>query len=392
MQILMLNHNVAWRGGTFFRAYHFGRYLVRRGHSVTLLTVSPRRWLGFNKYSRDGITVVETPDLLWGIGRTGWDPWDILNRFSWLRGKAWDIVHAWDCRPAVILPALFAQSQSKRVKAKLVVDWCDWWGRGGAQAEREGKFSKVIYGPVETYFEEAFRARADGTTVISEALYQRSLGLNVRKETIRILPQGCDTDESPISDRSVARTSLNLPSNQHLVVSVGALTASEAQLFFESVQMLLSLRVDCKVVMIGNHRSRIPPGIKHHSQFLEAGFVSEQTLKHYISASTALLVPLTDTVASRGRWPSKANPFLAAGRVAVITEVGDLARLLKREEAGIVAKCDAKDIVESLLRLFASPSLQEWYENRARWVAEKILAWPIVTDELEHLYQSLRSA
>src|SRR4051794_13170334 len=113
MRILMLNHNVAWRGGTFFRAYHFARHLGRRGHSVTLLTISPGRRMGFTTNHRDGITLVETPDLLWGVGRTGWDPWDTVNRLAWLRTKTWDIVHAWDCRPAVILPALYAKQQSK---------------------------------------------------------------------------------------------------------------------------------------------------------------------------------------------------------------------------------------------------------------------------------------
>ena len=29
--------------------------------------------------------LVETPDLLWGVGRTGWDPWNTLRRTPWIR-------------------------------------------------------------------------------------------------------------------------------------------------------------------------------------------------------------------------------------------------------------------------------------------------------------------
>src|SRR5687767_10639385 len=179
MRILFLNHNVARRGGTFYRAYQIARYLVRRGHAVTLLTISAARRWGFDREEGEGVEIIHAPDLLWGIGRTGWDPWDTLNRVAYLRGQRWDIIHAWDSRPAVILPALYARRQSRTANGKLVVDWCDWWGRGGTQAERSGKAAKLLYAPVETYFEEAFRTRADGSTVISGALYKRALGLGV---------------------------------------------------------------------------------------------------------------------------------------------------------------------------------------------------------------------
>jgi glycosyltransferase involved in cell wall biosynthesis len=387
----MLNHNVAWGGGTFFRAYHFARHLTSRGHSVTLLTISPDALWGFRRQLREGVEVVETPDLLWGIGRTGWDLWDISSRLYFLHGKIWDIVHAWDCRPAVIFPALFARRQSRTSTAKLVIDWCDWWGRGGTQSERSGKLSKLLYGPIETYFEEAFRADADATTVISEALYRRALGLNISPGTIQLLPQGCDVAVQEQPSREEARRRLQIPQSQPLILSVGALTNSEAKLLFETVSLLLERRTDFKIVMIGKHRAPVPAELKKHAQFVEAGFVSDATLNDYVSACSALLVPLTDTIASRARWPSKVNPFLAAGRVVVITDVGDLARLLKHEEAGIVCRCDAYDIVNNLIRLFDNPQLRRQCELRARSVAERLLAWPIITGRLESLYEALQS-
>jgi glycosyltransferase involved in cell wall biosynthesis len=314
----------------------------------------------------------------------------MLNRMHFLRGKTWDIIHAWDCRPVVILPALFARQQSGATKARLVIDWCDWWGRGGTQAERSGGLAKLLYAPVETYFEEAFRTKADATTVISQALYRRSVSLNVPPDTIRVLPQGCDIDESAPPTREEAMRKVNMPELQHLVVSVGALTRSEAALFFQSVRLLFTKRSDCRVVMIGKHGALIPLDLREHPQFFEAGFVSDEVLRNYVGACSALLVPLTDTIASRGRWPSKVNPFLAAGRAVVITNVGDLAALLKRENAGIVTRCDAQDIVENLIRLFDNPSLQRAYELKARHVAEEYLAWPLITEKLEQLYRTLR--
>jgi hypothetical protein len=43
---------------------------------------------------------------------------------------------------------------------------------------------------IETYYEEAFRARAAGLTVIASALAQRAIGLGVRPDRICHLPGG----------------------------------------------------------------------------------------------------------------------------------------------------------------------------------------------------------
>ena len=129
MRILFLNHNVARQGGTYFRAFQAARHLAARGHAVTLLTISARQRWRFERETAAGVEILHTPDLLWGLGRTGWDPWDTTRRLGWLRGQAWDIIHAWDCRPVVILPALFARegsallpviAKSCRIKAEVV--------------------------------------------------------------------------------------------------------------------------------------------------------------------------------------------------------------------------------------------------------------------------------
>src|SRR6202521_5382291 len=140
------------------------------------MTISTKARWGFTEEVVDGVRVLQTPDLFWGLGRTGWDFWDTCARILRLGGAGqWDVVHAWDCRPVVILPALYARFVGSRT-GRLVIDWCDWWGRGGTQDERRQSWLKLL-GPYETFFEEAFRTKADGTTVISKALRDRAIGL-----------------------------------------------------------------------------------------------------------------------------------------------------------------------------------------------------------------------
>jgi len=378
----MLNHNVAWRGGTFYRAYHVGRYLVWRGHSVTLLTISTDKRWGFEREVSEGVEIIHTPDLLWGLGRTGWDIWDTLWRVGYLFNKSFDIIHAFDSRPAVILPALICR---KINGGKLVLDWADWWGRGGTQAERKGRLTHLV-DPIETFFEEAFRTQADGTTTISEALYERALALGVRPESARILKQGCDLESVPVSDRGEARRRLALSEDQSIAICVGALMPADAALFFYSLRILFQKNSTCHVFMIGKHGVQIPGDLKQSGQFTETGFVPEATLQDYVSACEVVIIPMADTLASRTRWPSRANPVLTAGRAIVISRVGDLPHLLEQEGAAVVVGHDPLEVSNGCLRLFQDASLRMQIENSARRVASEVLAWPIIVGGLESFY------
>jgi hypothetical protein len=182
------------------------------------------------------VKVIETPDLLWGMGRTGWDLWDTLNRVVYLRGGQWDIVHGWDCRPVVILPALYARLRSGK-RGRLVLDWCDWFGRGGAQAERPHQAAMRLYAPVETFFEESFRNYAHGTTVSGAALFQRACSLGVRPETILTLYGGSDTAAIAPMDTLRAKSQLKLPVDGPIVGFMGALSLPDAQMLIDAIRL-----------------------------------------------------------------------------------------------------------------------------------------------------------
>lgn len=381
----MLNHNVAWSGGTFFRAYHFARQMTTRGHEVTLLTTSPTRRFGFRRERPDGVDLVETPDWFWGRIRTGWDPWDTLQRIRYVRGGAWDLMHAFDSRPAVILPALIL----RRRGVPLVLDWADWWGRGGTITERSTGALVRLLGPVETFFEEAFRSRADGTTVISTALRARAIALGVRPDSIALIPQGSDVDGIKPRAKDVCRRDLGLAAATPLVGYLGVLTRSDARLLFDAFASLRKRRPDCQLVLVGNHRAQLP----FTTGILETGFVRQEHLVQYLGACDIMLLPLKDTVASRGRWPSKINDYLAAGRPVVATAVGDIRELFERHQIGHAVADEPEAFANAVDGLLEDAELRTVMGRNARGVAERLLAWPILGEQLERHYQTvLRSA
>lgn len=373
---------MAWRA-SFFRAFHWGRHLARRGHQVTLLTISENNGWGFEVQEREGVRLVKTPDLLAGRLRSGWDLWNTLNRMLYLWPQQYDLIHSVDCRPACILPALMLK---KLRKTKLVIDWLDWWGRGGIIAERSDNLAQRLFAPVETFFEEGFRQFADGSVVISSALKNRALALGVAAEHLIQIPFGADVEGLEPRDNIGARQRLRLNPSARFLGYVGNINTKERDLMLDAFSIINRLDDRSRLVLIGRSgikESDVHPDLRDRVRF--TGEVSYDELQDYIAACEVMLLPLKDTITNRGRWPSKLNDYLAAGRPVVACAVGDLQELFSGASIGALCRDEVESFAEATLRLLARPDLDDLGKN-ARSVAEKKLSWGMLTDQLESFY------
>lgn len=381
MRVLMFNHNIAG-SGTFLRAAAFARQLATQGDIVTLVTISPRSRLRHTSSTVEGVEIVETPDLMWGIGRTGWDPWDVLYRWILSSNTRVDVVHAFDSRPAVVIPALRA---AKAAGAPLVMDWADWWGRGGTIAERGHGLVQHIFGGVETYFEEHFRSRAAATTVISNALGLRAAALGVPSDTITRIPNGCEPHRTSRFDVAQARQRLGLPPGP-LVGYVGVLLTRDATLLADAFADVASRDPAAKLVLIGRHKAGLPDRALTTGKVIETGSVSDEDLALWVSACDVMALPLTDSIANRGRWPGKGSVYLESGKPVVSTRVGDFADYVDRYRAGVVTDPEPESLAAGLLHaLGASSELETWGAN-ARNLAEGPLSITELSATLKRVY------
>ncbi|HUM68306.1 MAG TPA: glycosyltransferase [Chloroflexota bacterium] len=190
--------------GTFWRASYFAKELSKLDYEVTYLAISRSSKRGFVQREYKGFTLVETPAFL----PFAYDPWNTINRMKWLNGRTFDLIHTFESRPVVIFPALYLK---KQLGIPLIMDWCDWFGRGGSVEERSNPLTRGIMRPIETFFEETFRTRADGTTVINHVLRQKAIDLGVPAESILYLPNGANTIDFQPKELRQVREKLRLP-------------------------------------------------------------------------------------------------------------------------------------------------------------------------------------
>jgi glycosyltransferase involved in cell wall biosynthesis len=280
---------------------------------------------------------------------------------------------------------------SKKLKnTKLVIDWLDWWGRGGTISERSTSLAERLFAPVETFFEEGFRHLADGSVVISSALKKRALALGVGADHLIRLPFGADTENLTPRHKNEARRRLGLAADQPLLGYLGNISfVNDRNLLLESFRLLGERNRNIHLILIGRsgiQDSDIDPDLRPN--IVKTGALSYEALQDYIAACDLMLLPLKNSIANRGRWPSKIGDYLAAGRPVVSCKVGDIAELFANQPIGLLTNDNPYDFAAGVLELLESRDINDMGRN-ARNVAETSLAWNILTDRLESFYYKI---
>jgi glycosyltransferase involved in cell wall biosynthesis len=387
----MLSHNTIWRSN-FFRAFYFGRQLVAMGHHVTIIAIAKEERIRSSLQNVDGVEVYLAPDLLWGMGRSGWDPWDTWNRLRFIHGRHFDLVHAFDSRPAVIHPA---RAYRRRTGVPLVMDWADWWGRGGVISMRANPVLKYGFKYVETFYEEHFRSSADWNTTISKALAGRAVGLGVPRSRITVLPAGADLDYFKPIPRDVARDRLGLPLDVPILAFGGFVQWDIHQLIatFEFVQAELPKTLLLLCGPLSNHTRKWK--VEHPvlaPNIIEKGVVAIEDMPYHLAAADALILPLPDSIANRGRFPNKLGEYLAMGKVVITNHTGDVGELLARTGAAALAPDDPSGFADVVVATLKDPELRRDIECRARTVALEELDYRLLARQLVEVYEGVSAS
>jgi glycosyltransferase involved in cell wall biosynthesis len=380
LRVVMLVLNQVGKG-TYWRVNYLSRHLARRGHAVTAIFMSRAEHLHLSVSEVDGVQVVESPDLFSGALRSGWDPWDTARRMAWLRGRSFDIVHAVECRPVVVFPAL----QAQRRGARLVMDWSDWFGRGGSVEERPSRVMRTVLRPVETFFEEHFRTRADGTVTINAFLRDRAISLGVPLASTAVIRNGCDTAICP-PDRLLSRRALGLPEDAPLIGYVGNIYTGDARFMAEAFNCVHRVLPSARLVLVGYFNRHIEPWLEDPAAVIRSGPLAIEQVYAYLGACDLCWLPLRNSGANRGRWPGKLNDYMSLARPVVSTAVGDLGDLVTRYRLGLVAPDEPEPFAAQTVRLLADRELAVELGRAARAAAEAVFSWEQRAADLEAFY------
>lgn len=351
-----------------------------------------------------------------------------LNRWLWLRKNFdFDLVHAFETRPATIHPLQLAL---RKKKIPLAIDWIDWWGRGGIITTNRPRWYQILFGPFETFYEEHFRTMAEATTVICTALGHRAEGLGVHPDSIFKVPIGADTENIPFVDPQTHRAQFGFSPDDRIALFSAMDAVMDVDLVFESALKVKAQCPNFKLVMTGNGAADLSglaqkKGIGQF--FVHLGRLPQEDFVKALTCADVFLLPFADKIYNRGRWPCKIGDYLAAGRPVVSNPTGEVRAIMQRGagECGSVGVCECgsgvhdlnksvpkvqspkpntfpnggmsplgmltdftpKAFAAGILEVLSDPERARAMGEEARRVAETDLAWDGIIDELERAYR-----
>jgi len=387
MKLLFINHHR--RSKTDLRAGIIAKSLASRGHQIDLICISEHNRLRIEESNVDGVNYIETPDALFGRHRSGWDPWCAITRALWLRRRSeYDLIHMFETRPATIYPI---KMLLRKERVPLVIDWIDWWGRGGLISEQRPLWYRLLFEKLETYYEEHFRSMADSSTVISHALAKRAVSLNINPDSIFRVPNGASIEAFHAVPKERFRDKYKLPQEAFILGFPALDVMIDADLIFHATKRVTDAHPEVVLIMTGNkkdemsklaERAGIGENIKHFGRLPRVEDVAE-----ILSCSDVFLLPFRDKVANRGRWPNKIGDFMAMGRPTITNPVGEMQILFGEEEIGLLAEETAESLASRIMELIDNEALRQKLGRNARRVAESRFSWNCIVDEVEKAYK-----
>jgi glycosyltransferase involved in cell wall biosynthesis len=352
------------------------------------MVIADFRRIGIFESEQNGVHFIETPDLLWGRLRSGWDIWNTINRIFYLSqdfGK-YDILHCFETRPATIYPALFYRNRNK---LPLVTDWNDWWGRGGLIDVNRPKWYRFIFGDIETYYEENFRNTGNGLTVISTALAERAVKLGVPKKSICYIPGGTIPSEMKLRTKEECRKRVGFSSSDSIIGYCGMGAYLDIEIVMESIAILAKKYPLIKLIITGNISEKVLKLARQYQiedNIFPTGFLPRNELPWYLGCSDVFVLPFANKIYNVGRWPNKIGIYMCLGRPTVSNPVGDIKTLFEQEKVGLLADWDPTDFALKITYLIDNPDVAVLLGKNAAEVAIKKFNWQILTNRLEKFY------
>jgi glycosyltransferase involved in cell wall biosynthesis len=378
--------------GAYARPHAMGKQLVRQGHQVTLVMVSEKERWRTEVYTWDGVRAVVTPHLITGRISYGWDPYDILRRLLFLNrdNEAYDLVHCFETRPSVIYPALWI---SHKQKLPVLTDWNDWFGRKGlVEFNRPWWYHLMRLEGIETYYEEAFRAKAAGLTVISSALGQRALALGVKPERICHIAGGAFLDRFVYRCQNECRLRMGFPL-EIPILGFGSLDSHfDLEIVMAALAIVARAFPNIKLIVTGKVQKNVYQltqayRVEDHVTFV--GYVPYEELPWYLGCADIFLLPMADKPYNVGRWPNKMGEYMSLGRPTVANPVGDIKNLFQEHQVGITASWDPVDFAEKVMVLLKDSAMASRLGENARKAAETEYDWSILAVKLENFYEKI---
>ena len=221
---------------------------------------------------------------------------------------------------------------------------------------------------------------------MSSLLRQRAIDLGVAADEILFLPDGADIENLRPIPKAEARRILGWPDNIPIIGYIGAIFKRDARLMADAFDLIRQAQPNAQSLLTGYFNMPLEKMVADPAAIRRTGRIPGDQISLYLAACDVCWLPMCDSIANRGRYPLKVKDYMCVGRPVVITDVGDVADLVRQGRFGLLAEDNPADVAHKILTLLSQPALGETMGQKGRWLAETECTWEQFTDKLEQFY------
>jgi len=210
-----------------------------------------------------------------------------------------------------------------------------------------------------TKLDKFFLRKFDSVVAVSDDVKRQLLEAGIRPEKLRVIGNGIQAEKFKTVDGTAekVRKSLGIPAGALVAGTVGRLSPEKAHdLLLKAAAEVCAKRDDCFFLLVGDGPQRasleeLARSLGINKRVVFAGRRSD--IPEVLSAMDLfVLSSLTEG------QPMALLEAMAAGKPSVSTRVGDVPKILKEGEAGlIVPPSDSGALADAMLRVFADQAL-----------------------------------
>ena len=297
-----------------------------------------------------------------------------------------DIIHIGKPHPMNSLAGMAAKTLRRR---RVLLD-CDDYEAGVGHFRTTWEKRGVVY------FENRMPLHVDQVTTNTYFTLNRLIGLGVQPERITYISNGVDRQRflPPDPEQVIAlRSSLGL-NGKRVVAFIGSLSrpGHPVDLLFSAFQHVQEQIPESALLVVGGgddfprlEARAKEMGLADRVRF--TGRIAPEEIAAYYHLAHALVDPVLDDGAARGRSPLKLFESWACGVPFVSCDAGDRRLLLGEPPAGLLARPgDSSSLAEQILKALTDPYLAERLRQHG---AERVQAyyWDFLVKDLDQLYR-----
>ncbi|HPN96154.1 MAG TPA: glycosyltransferase family 4 protein [Candidatus Moranbacteria bacterium] len=377
-KILFLNHNQE-NFGTYYRCLFLGKNLAKRGHRITMLCASGKKFdlLVRRKKISENFTIITLPRIKYHEYFTGQIIFRLPLALFFVLFSHYDICHAFTvAQPQIAVPAWVAKVIRRK---KLVIDWDDLWG-GGFAEEHGGIISKVL-----GFSERYFLRFADRITYVSEFIGEQIEKVKLKTKKIKI-PNGSNTEQISPLEKGKSRQKLGLKNEENYLVSIGNTYTDSLGLMLEAFRETLK-KEKVKLIMVGEGKvtgkfKKLFDELKEN--IIVTGKRPFGEVPLYLSSANVLLLPMDDNGIEKARFPMRFGDYLCANRPIISNAVGEVEYYIKKYNCGLASSpASSQEFSQNISKALNDRNLSDTIGLNARKLAEGDLNWDNIGEKLE---------